>query len=82
MGRGSTVVKVSDHGSHVVSSNRVRLNTRLVRERYPLNLSRAQKSSCWFGVVVRRGGWHLRCPSRHLTMVQNYDIRRKKSSCC
>ncbi|GFS60081.1 uncharacterized protein TNCV_2833001 [Trichonephila clavipes] len=44
----------------------------------PLNLSRAQTSSRWCGVVVKRGGCQLRCRPRHLTMVQNYVVRRQK----
>ncbi|GFT95887.1 uncharacterized protein TNCV_312261 [Trichonephila clavipes] len=52
-----------------------------VGERCTLNLSRAQTSSRWCGVVVRRGGCHLRCRPRHLTMVQNYEVRRQKPSC-
>ncbi|GFV38606.1 uncharacterized protein TNCV_132451 [Trichonephila clavipes] len=56
-GRGSLVVKkVSDRGWHVTSSSPVPLKTRRVGERCPLNLSRAQTSSRWCGVVVRRGG--------------------------
>ncbi|GFT24435.1 uncharacterized protein TNCV_3252631 [Trichonephila clavipes] len=35
----------------------------------------------WCGVVVRRGGCQLRCRPRHLTMVQNYVVRRQKPSC-
>ncbi|GFS75578.1 hypothetical protein TNCV_3425231 [Trichonephila clavipes] len=41
----SPVVKVSDHGRHVMSSSPVLLKTRRVRERCTLNLSRAQTSS-------------------------------------
>ncbi|GFV10243.1 uncharacterized protein TNCV_3661951 [Trichonephila clavipes] len=52
---GSPLVKVSGHGRHVMSSSPVPLNTRLVGQRCTLNLSRAQTSSHWCGVVVRRG---------------------------
>ncbi|GFV24160.1 uncharacterized protein TNCV_4165071 [Trichonephila clavipes] len=55
-GCGSPVVKVSDHGRHVMSSSPVPLKTRRVRRRCTLNLSRAQTSSRWCGVVVRRWG--------------------------
>ncbi|GFV75856.1 hypothetical protein TNCV_1454531 [Trichonephila clavipes] len=48
-------VKVSDHGRHVISSSPVPLKTRRVGQRCTLNLSRAETSSRWFGVVVRRG---------------------------
>ncbi|GFV05048.1 hypothetical protein TNCV_222651 [Trichonephila clavipes] len=51
-GRGSQVVKVSDHGWHVMSST-VQLKTSSVGERCPLNFSRASR---WCGVVGRRGG--------------------------
>ncbi|GFT63655.1 uncharacterized protein TNCV_870881 [Trichonephila clavipes] len=54
-GCGSPVAKVSDHGRHVVSSSPVPLKTRRVGQRCTLNLSRAETSSHWCGVVVRRG---------------------------
>ncbi|GFX43506.1 uncharacterized protein TNCV_4875261 [Trichonephila clavipes] len=50
-------------------------------KRCTLNLSRAETSSRWCGVVVRRGGCQLKCRPRHLTMVQNYVVRRQKPSC-
>ncbi|GFU49507.1 uncharacterized protein TNCV_1590551 [Trichonephila clavipes] len=50
----SAVVKVSDHGRHAMSSSPVPLKTRRVGQRGTLNLSRAQTSSRWCGVVVRR----------------------------
>ncbi|GFV88978.1 uncharacterized protein TNCV_4911801 [Trichonephila clavipes] len=40
----------------VTSSSPVPLKTRRVGQRCMLNLSRAEKSSRWCGVVVRRGG--------------------------
>ncbi|GFX12213.1 uncharacterized protein TNCV_1103311 [Trichonephila clavipes] len=52
----SPVVKVSDHDRHVMSSSPVPLKTRRVGKRCTLNLSRAETSSRWCGVVVRRGG--------------------------
>ncbi|GFU51908.1 uncharacterized protein TNCV_3734141 [Trichonephila clavipes] len=55
-GSGSPVVKISDHGRHIVSSNTVPLKTRRVGQRCTLNLSRAETSSRWCDVVVRRGG--------------------------
>ncbi|GFW54544.1 uncharacterized protein TNCV_2232181 [Trichonephila clavipes] len=55
-GCGSPVVKVSDNGGNVMSSSPVPLKTRRVGERCTLNLSRAQTSSRWWGVVVRREG--------------------------
>ncbi|GFW08656.1 uncharacterized protein TNCV_2776771 [Trichonephila clavipes] len=71
-GRGSLVVKVSDFGWHVTSSSPVPLKTCRVGERCTLNMSRAQTSSHWSGVVVRRGGDQLRCRPCHLTGAQNY----------
>ncbi|GFX36108.1 transposable element Tcb2 transposase [Trichonephila clavipes] len=52
-GCGNPVVKVSDHGRHVISSIPV-----------PSQI---------------RG---LKCRPRHLTMVQNYDVRHQKPSRC
>ncbi|GFX51872.1 uncharacterized protein TNCV_3062901 [Trichonephila clavipes] len=52
LGFGSPV----DHGRHVMSSRPVPLKTRRVGQRCTLNLSRAETSSRWCGVVVRRGG--------------------------
>ncbi|GFT92877.1 uncharacterized protein TNCV_740391 [Trichonephila clavipes] len=40
----------------VTGSNPVPLKTRRVGQRCTLNLSRAETSSRWCGVVVRRGG--------------------------
>ncbi|GFY26745.1 uncharacterized protein TNCV_4374911 [Trichonephila clavipes] len=40
----------------VTGSSPVPLKTRRVGQRCTLNLSRAETSSRWFGVVVRRGG--------------------------
>ncbi|GFX94132.1 hypothetical protein TNCV_4291781 [Trichonephila clavipes] len=46
-GCGSPVVKVSDHGSHVMNSSPVPLKTRRVGKGCVLNLSRAQTSYRW-----------------------------------
>ncbi|GFX11302.1 hypothetical protein TNCV_2803661 [Trichonephila clavipes] len=54
-GRGSLVIKVPDRDWLVTSSIPVPLKTRRVGERCTLNLSRAQMSSRWCCVVVRRG---------------------------
>ncbi|GFV35379.1 uncharacterized protein TNCV_3204111 [Trichonephila clavipes] len=51
-GRGSLVVKVA---GLVTSSSPIPLKTRRVGEGCTLNRSRAQTSSCWCSVVVRRG---------------------------
>ncbi|GFX72753.1 hypothetical protein TNCV_4063481 [Trichonephila clavipes] len=60
-----------------VSANRRTNDTIFVAsmERCTLNLSRAQMSSCWSGVVVKRG--QLKYRPRHLTMVQNYEVVSK-----
>ncbi|GFX53675.1 uncharacterized protein TNCV_1596211 [Trichonephila clavipes] len=42
--------------SLVTSSSPVPLKTHRVRKRCPLNLSRAETSPLWYGVVVRREG--------------------------
>ncbi|GFT09881.1 uncharacterized protein TNCV_416431 [Trichonephila clavipes] len=63
----------------VTSSSPVPLKTPCVAARCTLNLSRAQTSSCWSGVVVKRG--QLKYRPRHLTMVQNYEVRLQKPSC-
>ncbi|GFT86020.1 uncharacterized protein TNCV_3256551 [Trichonephila clavipes] len=64
----------------LMSSSPVPLKTRRVGQRCTLNLSRAQSSSRWYGVELGEGV-QLRCRPRHLTMVQNYVIRRQKPSC-
>ncbi|GFT40609.1 hypothetical protein TNCV_3007851 [Trichonephila clavipes] len=55
-GCGSLVVKVSDHGRYVMSSSPVPLKIHRVGQGCTLNLSRAETSSRWCGVVVRREG--------------------------
>ncbi|GFW31587.1 uncharacterized protein TNCV_4420201 [Trichonephila clavipes] len=81
LGGGNPVVKVSDHGRHVMSSSPVPLKTHRVGATRKLNLSRAQKSSSWCDVVVWRGTCQLSCCPRHLTMVQNDKVRRQMPSC-
>ncbi|GFX06659.1 uncharacterized protein TNCV_382551 [Trichonephila clavipes] len=48
----------------VTGSSPVPLKTRRVGQRCTLNLSRAETSSRWCGVIVRRGGCQLRCRPR------------------
>ncbi|GFW30399.1 focal adhesion kinase 1 [Trichonephila clavipes] len=60
----------------VMSSSPIPLKTRCVGQRCTLNLSRAETSSRWCGVVARRGSCQLRCRPHHLTMVH-----RQKPSC-
>ncbi|GFX18102.1 hypothetical protein TNCV_1577811 [Trichonephila clavipes] len=68
---GSPVVKQSDHGRHVMSSSPVSLNTLHVGQRRTFNMSRAETSSRWCGVVVRRGGGANSGVLLVTTMVQN-----------
>ncbi|GFU83973.1 uncharacterized protein TNCV_560991 [Trichonephila clavipes] len=65
----------------VTRSSPVPLKAGRVGERCTLNPLRAQASSRWSGGVVRREGCQLRCRPRHLTMVQNDEVRRQKPSC-
>ncbi|GFW68036.1 uncharacterized protein TNCV_1617971 [Trichonephila clavipes] len=77
---GSPMVKVSDHGRYVMNLSPVSLKIRRVGQRCTLNLSRAETSSRWGGVVVWRG-FQFRCRSRHLTRAHNDVVRRQKPSC-
>ncbi|GFY36474.1 uncharacterized protein TNCV_26771 [Trichonephila clavipes] len=63
----------------VTSSSPVRIKTNRVGERCTLNLSRAQTSLLWSSEVVKRA--QLKYRPRHLTMVQNYEVRLQKPSC-
>ncbi|GFU34660.1 hypothetical protein TNCV_1993731 [Trichonephila clavipes] len=58
-----------------MSSSPASIKIHRVGKRYTLNLSRAQTSFRWCGVVVRRRGCQLRYRPRHLIMVQN-NVRR------
>ncbi|GFU79042.1 hypothetical protein TNCV_548551 [Trichonephila clavipes] len=64
VGRGSRVACL------VTSSNPVPLKTRRVRQRCTLNLSRAETSSRWCGVVVRRGACQLRISRKKKPSLQ------------
>ncbi|GFW40425.1 uncharacterized protein TNCV_1019831 [Trichonephila clavipes] len=63
------------------SSSLVPLKILPVRQQCTLNLSRAETSSRWCGVVVRRVGCQLRYRPRYWTMAQNYVVRHQKPSC-
>ncbi|GFY27154.1 uncharacterized protein TNCV_2067751 [Trichonephila clavipes] len=65
----------------VTSSSPVPLTTRRVGQRCTLNLSRAETSSHWCGVVVRRRGASSGVAPCHLNIAQNYVVRRQKPSC-
>ncbi|GFV30727.1 uncharacterized protein TNCV_951481 [Trichonephila clavipes] len=71
-----TVTSIETVACFVTGSSPVPLKTRRVGQRCTLNLSRAETSSRWCGVGVERG-CQLRCRPRHLTMVQNYVVRRQ-----
>ncbi|GFU06458.1 transposable element Tcb1 transposase [Trichonephila clavipes] len=75
-GRCSLVVKVSHSGPACHGLQPITDEDRRVGERCALNLSRAQMSSPWCGVVVHRGSCQLRFRPRHLTIVQNYEITK------
>ncbi|GFT24556.1 uncharacterized protein TNCV_3253561 [Trichonephila clavipes] len=79
-GRSSPVVKVMDSCLACHDSSSVPLKTRHVGERCALNLLRAQSSSRWCGVEVRRWGCQLRSRPCHLTVLQNNEVRRQKPS--
>ncbi|GFW20687.1 uncharacterized protein TNCV_1049101 [Trichonephila clavipes] len=64
----------------VTSSSPVPLKTRRVGQRCTLNLSRAEMSSRWCGVVVRRGV-PAQVSSTSLDHGSNYVVRRQKPSC-
>ncbi|GFU71740.1 transposable element Tc1 transposase [Trichonephila clavipes] len=68
----------------VTGSSPVPLKTRRIGQRCTLNLSRAETSSRWCGVVVRRGGCQLRCRPRHLTMEDDgcIHVRRYAGERC
>ncbi|GFU68677.1 uncharacterized protein TNCV_308921 [Trichonephila clavipes] len=55
-GCGSPVGKILDEGRHITSSSPVPLKTCRVGQRCSLNMSKAQTSSHWCGVKVKRGG--------------------------
>ncbi|GFT70357.1 hypothetical protein TNCV_2658091 [Trichonephila clavipes] len=76
--RGSLVVKISDRGWFVTSSSPVPLKICRVGKRCTLNLSRAQTSSRWCGVVVRRGPEKV--SSSSLDHDSKLEVRRQKPS--
>ncbi|GFU06785.1 uncharacterized protein TNCV_4353441 [Trichonephila clavipes] len=61
-----------------MSLSPVPLKIRRVGHRCALNLSRAETSSRWCGLVVRRGGASSGVVHVTLTMAQNYVVRRQK----
>ncbi|GFV66648.1 uncharacterized protein TNCV_2594691 [Trichonephila clavipes] len=65
----------------VTGSSPVPLKTRRVGQRCTLNLSRAETSSRWCGVVVRRGGGSSGVVHVTWPWFQNYVVRRQKPSC-
>ncbi|GFW26671.1 uncharacterized protein TNCV_2850611 [Trichonephila clavipes] len=63
-----------------MSSSPTPLMTRRVGELFTLNLSRAQTTSRWCEMVVRRGGCQLKCRPGPLIMIQNCEVCRQKPS--
>ncbi|GFV39954.1 uncharacterized protein TNCV_435691 [Trichonephila clavipes] len=76
---GTQVVKVSDHGRHVMRSSPVPFKALRVAQRCMLNLSRVEMSSRWYGSWEK--GCQLKCCPRHLTLVQNYVVHGQKPLC-
>ncbi|GFX07660.1 uncharacterized protein TNCV_4159291 [Trichonephila clavipes] len=72
---GGPVVKVSNHGRHVMNLSPVPLKTSRVGQRCTLNLSRAETSSRWCGVSVRRGS-----ASSRVVHVTDYGSKSRGSS--
>ncbi|GFX18437.1 uncharacterized protein TNCV_4307371 [Trichonephila clavipes] len=72
LGCGSPVVKVSNHGRHVMSSIPVPLKTRRVGQRCTLNLSRAETSSRWCGASFFTP--FLECLKKKLTLQETLEL--------
>ncbi|GFY05992.1 uncharacterized protein TNCV_3862961 [Trichonephila clavipes] len=64
-----------------MSSGPVPLKTHRVGQQCTLNLSRAETSSRWCGVVVKRGRCQLRCRPRHLTVLGLAESPRVAEQC-
>ncbi|GFU49015.1 uncharacterized protein TNCV_2333091 [Trichonephila clavipes] len=75
LGCGTPVVKESDHGRHGMSSSPVPLKSCHVGHRCTLNLSRAETSSRWCGVVFGRG-----VPAQVLSTSLDYDSKLRAPS--
>ncbi|GFS57566.1 uncharacterized protein TNCV_1402191 [Trichonephila clavipes] len=80
-GRGSRVVKVSDRGWPCPELEPSTTKDPLCRAAMHVKSVESRNVLPWCGVVVRRGGCQFMCRPRHLTMVQNYVVRRQKPSC-
>ncbi|GFW01564.1 histone-lysine N-methyltransferase SETMAR [Trichonephila clavipes] len=75
----STMAELQSPSGQVIGSSQAwhefePLKAHRVGWRGKLNLSRAETSSRWCGVVVRRGDCRLRCHPRHLAMVQKLTM--------
>ncbi|GBL83592.1 hypothetical protein AVEN_196420-1 [Araneus ventricosus] len=85
--RGSTVIPPESQAAVIRSrpwnrkfriQNPIPLKSRRVLGLLHTKLSiRGQTTSRWCGAVVWRGGCKFRCRPRHLTVVQNYEVRSK-----
>ncbi|GFS96240.1 transposon Tf2-9 polyprotein [Trichonephila clavipes] len=78
-GRGIRVVKVSGRGwpCHEFDPS----TTKDPPCRAVMHVKSVESSNVRYGVIVWRRECQLRCRPRHLTMVQNYEVRRQKPSC-
>ncbi|GFW62726.1 hypothetical protein TNCV_2624891 [Trichonephila clavipes] len=77
---GSRVVEISDVAHLVTSSSSVPLKTHRVGAAMHVKSGESSKRPP-VGVVVMRRVFQLRCRPRHLTMAQNYVVRRQTPSC-
>ncbi|GFV04049.1 uncharacterized protein TNCV_916731 [Trichonephila clavipes] len=77
-GRGSLGVKVTDSWSACPEFDPSIAEDQPCKGAMYVKSVEAQTSSRWCGVKIRRGKYQLRYRPRHLTMDQNYEIRRQK----
>ncbi|GFV66830.1 hypothetical protein TNCV_4303911 [Trichonephila clavipes] len=77
-GRGSLVAKVTDSWLAYFEFEPVPLKTRCAEEPIYIKFIEAQTFSSWGDVEVRRGGQG--CHPLSLTIAQNPEVRRQKSS--
>ncbi|GFT11377.1 hypothetical protein TNCV_1144451 [Trichonephila clavipes] len=71
---------VSDCGSHSGYGHELGASVSRVQILVPLKtrlICGGCKTSRWLTVVVRTLGCYLRCCLRHLTKVQNYEVRHQ-----
>ncbi|GFT04805.1 hypothetical protein TNCV_4477101 [Trichonephila clavipes] len=66
--RGDGLAQLSGYGHELVAG------MSWARVRLPLKTRRVDEAIPPAGVVVRKEGFHLRCPPRHSTEFQNYEV--------